>query len=211
MAWINSDDFYEIGAFFTIANEFHENPDVSWVVGECKMVDPSGNKRKGWGKPVDEFEKWFVGTPFMQPGVFWTKNLWEQTNYIDESLTYAFDYDLWFQFAIIQRFPLWINEIVAFFRVHDESKSIKNKADFIPEIQIIQKRYAYLLPGIRSKLRIIQLRQMRKSVKILNHYMNKKNPQVFWGIFKAIAISPWMVFSKGFYHQIKKNLLDKAE
>ena len=79
MAWINSDDYYEGDAFSTIAETFIMTTNTLWVAGKCEFIDIDGQKSNGWGKPIEQIERWFVGPVVMQPGVFWRRALWNCT------------------------------------------------------------------------------------------------------------------------------------
>jgi len=43
IAWINSDDWYETGAFKAVAKFFIQNPDKDIVMGDCNLIDDKGN------------------------------------------------------------------------------------------------------------------------------------------------------------------------
>ena len=63
-------------------------------------------------------------TPYIiQPSSFWTKSTWEQTGGIDESFTYAFDWD-WFvkvKRAGVNMVP--VKDYLSLYRIHEAHKS----------------------------------------------------------------------------------------
>lgn len=204
MAWINSDDYYAPKAFELMATTFSKHPDALWAAGQTDFVEQNGEFRKGWGRPVEEIERWFVGPVVMQQGVFWRRELWSENKHIDESLLYSFDYDLWFQFTLKQKFPIWINKITAYFRIHDESKTFLFQNRFHDEFDIIRERYSYLTPLLRQKIRVKILQNEHKSNKFLANNKQKHGITNLTFIVKGLLLSPWYLFKRSFYSRVKQ-------
>jgi glycosyltransferase involved in cell wall biosynthesis len=198
MAWINSDDCYLPGAFQTMIENFISFPNTLWVAGQTNFVDAEGNIKQGWGKPKEEIERWFVGPTVMQQGVFWKRKLWEMSGKIDESLNDSFDYDLWFKFVQLQPFPTWVSKETALFRIHDQSKTFLHQKLFLTEFDLIRQRYAFIVPGLRSRLKIKILQHEHKTSKLL---APKSNPGIknLRYIIRSVANSPWIVTKRSFY------------
>lgn len=57
-----------------------------------------------------------------QVSTFWTRSLWERTKARLRNCNYAFDYDLWLEFASIANGTV-INEPLGILRFHDKSKT----------------------------------------------------------------------------------------
>lgn len=158
MAWINSDDYYEKGAFQVVAKTFLASS-TGWVAGNCFVLEENGRIRKGKGKPKPVKESWMVTCHYAQPAVFWRRNLWNACRGLDETLHYSLDYELWLQFAQIQPFAYWIDQHLAYFRLHDQSKTMNSEISFIEENRIIHERYyASLISGYKSKMKLWEIR-----------------------------------------------------
>jgi len=104
MAWINSDDMYHRQSLFTVADLFSAFPQVSWIMGRNSYFDEEG--RIFLNDPdlfQERWSKWRIygydGQFIQQESVFWKRQLWEKAGgYIDGSLSYAGDADLWMRF-----------------------------------------------------------------------------------------------------------------
>ena len=206
MAWINSDDYYAPQALQHIAQTFtYERSE--WVAGRCNFIDENGDIKPGWGKPREKIEAWFVGPLVMQPGTFWKRNLWKKSNHIDETLTYAFDYELWFQFVKHQPFPFWVNTWTANFRIHSTSKTFMYQERFRHEDNVVHKKYEHLISRTQKKYVNI-LRREHRAKKILWGSTDSRQPALY-KISYALFLSPWFLFRRSFYGRIRQLILRK--
>ena len=146
IAWINSDDWYELGAFRYVTEFFNNNPNKNIVMGNCNLVNEEGkvfetviNRERGG----DELKKYWIGKSIpTQPAVFFKRKLLKQYGYADEELNYAMDYDLWMRFSRHNRF-YHIDKNVANYRFHKGAKGgAQNWEVFVPEWKKVYKRYA---------------------------------------------------------------------
>ena len=60
--------------------------------------------------------------------------------FLDESLRYYFDYD-WIIRLLQKTNVFYLNEVIAFFRYHQNSKTVSEKFLWIAELEIVIKRY----------------------------------------------------------------------
>lgn len=98
LAWINSDDFYQPGALYAIAEAYVGDPSLGLIFGDARSLDICGNVT---GKPNSPTQldyptllKNWGPTWILQPTSFFSKKAWQQCGPIDESLHYAMDMDL---------------------------------------------------------------------------------------------------------------------
>jgi glycosyltransferase involved in cell wall biosynthesis len=145
MAWINSDDFYCPGIFQKIA-EFFSREGFNWVAGKCMMIGIDGISMEHGFRPPSTIHTWLIHNLVPQPAVFWKAKLWNSDTCLDENLHYCLDYELWLQFLSRGHAPGWINQPLANFRLHPQSKSVKDKMKWGKEGEIVFKRY---YPGLR--------------------------------------------------------------
>jgi len=145
IAWINSDDWYEPGAFRAVADFFTANPEKNIVMGDCNLVDRNGaifDKVINHERGFDELKQhWISRSIPTQPAIFFRKNLLDQFGMLDESLHFAMDYDLWMRFA--QKNRLYhLEQTVANYRFHNDAKGgDQNWSKFLPDCLTVYDRY----------------------------------------------------------------------
>jgi len=145
IAWINSDDWYEPGAFRAVADYFIANPEKNIVMGDCNLIDATGvifdrviNHERGF----DELKKhWISRSIPTQPALFFRRKLLDEFGVLDESLHFAMDYDLWMRFAQRNRF-YHLEQTVANYRFHSDAKGgDQDWSKFIPDCLTVYDRY----------------------------------------------------------------------
>jgi len=203
MAWINSDDYYVSGAFTHVASIMHET-ETYWVAGRCYTIKLDGSLEHGRHKPEEKIESWFIDPLYSQPSVFWKRYLWENSNFINETLHCSFDYDLWMQFSKKQLFPLWSDEYFAYFRLHPGSKTISHPIEFSREDELIHKINYDRLSWVQ-RVNLYKLRQEKLS----NLHLSKKydGNSGIKKIFHYFFYAPWRIFEKRSCFLVKKFLL----
>lgn len=123
VAWLNSDDMYTENALKRVASIFSKNPDVDIVYGNV------------WQCYLDKTEKhinvkfdpkhFLTGVNMHQPSVFWRRRVHEEVGFIDESLYYTMDYDLWLR--LFYNYKSHKTEFVlSKFRCHQDAKTSNN-------------------------------------------------------------------------------------
>ncbi len=125
IAWVNSDDWYEPSAFKSVACFFESNPDKNIVMGDCNLVDENEvifDKVINTERGFRELRRYWVGGAIpTQPAIFFRKNLLDEIGFMDITLHYAMDYDLWLRFA--RRYHFYhINRTLANYRFHSAAK-----------------------------------------------------------------------------------------
>lgn len=145
IAWVNSDDWYEPGAFDAVAAFFRDNPDEDVVMGDCLLVDENG---KVFDKVVNVergFEEirchWVPRSIPTQPAVFFRKRLLDECGELDVSLHYVMDFDLWLRFSQKARFR-HIDVTTSGYRFHAGAKGgDQDWSKFVPECRVVYDRY----------------------------------------------------------------------
>jgi glycosyltransferase involved in cell wall biosynthesis/polysaccharide pyruvyl transferase WcaK-like protein/MoaA/NifB/PqqE/SkfB family radical SAM enzyme len=148
VGWINSDDWYEPGTLGMIASFFNAHPTKNVVMGNCNLVDENGiifDKVVNQARGFEELKKYWIGRSIpTQPAVFFRRNLLDQHGYIDETLHYAMDYDLWMRFAQKNHF-YHLDVTVANYRFHQAAKGgDQDWNKFVPEWKLVSERYTKL-------------------------------------------------------------------
>lgn len=205
-AWINSDDYYAPGAFARVADAFLQH-DTQWVAGITCRVHPDGEIFKLSRKPPKKLEIWYVGGQYQQQGTFWRRNLWEFAGGVDETLHFAFDYDLWMKFIKVQPFAFWIDQPLANFRIHPESKTSLDQLKFMKERQIVYNRNRFKSGNPSSHFFIWRRRRERKARIYLS--VDDKELPVFNKLWLALWNAPWLLFNRSFLYGIYKMVVKR--
>ena len=126
--WINSDDYYEPGALHAIAEGFYREPQKKIMCGytHCfyhDSVATSHTYRMGIGATVAVS---VMNVEMNQPGSFYRIEVIRELGFLNPSLRYVFDAELWFR--ILSRHGLqavgYTDSLIAHFRLHETSKSV---------------------------------------------------------------------------------------
>ncbi len=133
VAYLNSDDTYLPGAVETAVAGLRAHPEAGAVYGEGYHVDEAGRVIDRY--PTEPFDlARLADTCFIcQPTVFLRRDVVERLGYLDGSLRYCMDYDLWIRLARISRF-VYLPEYLAATRLHADAKTIAQRAPVHDEI-----------------------------------------------------------------------------
>ena len=154
VAWINSDDWYQPGAFAAVAKAALTNSSATWFAGHVDdhTVDGAFIKRHV-ARPMQLDE--LLGRHeygLHQPGMFWRKSHFEEVGVLDESLHNSFDSDYWARSVCAARGLTVIDQPIACFRRHRQSKTGGNLARMLSEDRAVFAKYASRLkPGERRQ------------------------------------------------------------
>lgn len=205
MAWINSDDYYASGAFYKVVNAFK---DTLWVAGNCYVINKDGTIDYPKGQAVISMEQWLLHNLQIQPNVFWRRSLWMSSGGVDEAMHFSFDYDLWLKFSEFQMYPLWIDEYIAYYRIHKESKTGSGRKPFEVEDQIVFRRHRNKITK-KDQFRVWKLRQERLASRHLSSYDQSESPlmKVLLGFVNA----PWLIFNRIFYYKVKQIVISNTK
>jgi len=134
--WINSDDYYCKEALKAVAAGF-KDPAVSVVCGRSRFFDSTGELEIGLGSDVfgNNLLKTIGWARTDQPCTFYSKAALDRIGFLEESLHYTMDRELWLRYLLefgldgIRR----IDNIVVNFRLHEQSKTLSFAQHFFHE------------------------------------------------------------------------------
>lgn len=167
LAWINSDDFYEPGAFEAVDNIFSARPNLDLVYGDYFKLFAQEEKlvKAAAPNPAEDYQSLLATTgSFGQPATFFTKRIAERVGYVDESLHYCMDYDLWIKIFKIGK-TAYLPRTLATFRIWEDSKTATSQEKFDAERRMIAKRYGGNILTPRKVNRFIDSFRWRYFVK----------------------------------------------
>lgn len=134
-AYINSDDYYQPGAFEKAARAFLADPGLGILHGRCRYIaedgTPTGTDHQGqlesFAQVLNVWEFWWRRKQFIQPEVFWNGDLHRRVGDFREELYYVMDYDFWLRLfragATVRR----IEDQLATFRLLATQKSAQKE------------------------------------------------------------------------------------
>jgi glycosyltransferase involved in cell wall biosynthesis len=147
MAFLNADDLYLDNTLDKVTKHFKDNPDCMWLTGYCRIIDKNSEeirryitKYKNSKLRRFNFNQLLIEDCISQPATFWRKELLEEVGYIDESLHYSMDQDLWARFAKKYSLHL-IPEYLAEFRFTSDTKTGSSIEKTLAESKLIAERY----------------------------------------------------------------------
>lgn len=100
IGWLNSDDMYFPWTLDTVASSFHSHPEAAVVYGDCEVID-SADTLKWVERPGAGAERRLLvrGNQLSQPAVFFRREALSRVGYLDETLHFAMDFELWLRLA----------------------------------------------------------------------------------------------------------------
>lgn len=144
LGWLNADDLYCKNALAIVHETFKKNKNIKWMYGKCFIIDDNNieiRKFITWYKNRRQskfkYKKLLLENFISQPAVFFRKDFLLQTGFLNESLIYTMDYELWLRMAANEK-PAIVPEWLAQFRRHSSSKSeTAFKAQFDEQFRVM--------------------------------------------------------------------------
>jgi glycosyltransferase involved in cell wall biosynthesis len=124
LAYLNSDDVYVPGALKRVGEYFKRNDSTQFIYGDCLMIDP-GNATIRRLYPID-FDKdifLFDNHIIQQQAAFWRRDLYRKVGELNSELCFCMDYDLFARFMAVGTVFVRLDQVLAAFRWHPESKT----------------------------------------------------------------------------------------
>lgn len=160
LTWLNSDDMLTAGTLFAMAMAFWKS-DADMVIGAVQLMKDGQiveehltsceNGPLELSELLDLDNNWLQGRFFYQPELMFTRDLWNRAGgYVDTSLYYSMDHELWLRFAIAGANMHVIGRPTVIYRLHQEQKT---HADYQPELRLVNRRYIekYGVPNVPLK------------------------------------------------------------
>jgi glycosyltransferase involved in cell wall biosynthesis len=140
VAWLNSDDLYTAGALFTAAKAFAEQPHSAVVYGKIDVIDADTTAILLYESVLSHIsscdfslEELYRRDYIPQPASFISAEAIKEIGFLDERFHYAMDYDLWVRLGQGGAVMQYIPKTLAWFRMHESSKSVSQEEAFWPE------------------------------------------------------------------------------
>jgi glycosyltransferase involved in cell wall biosynthesis len=147
VAYLNSDDTYLPDAVERAVAALEGQPGAGLVYGEGYHVDEGGAIMERY--PTEPFslarleETCFI----CQPTVFLRRALVERLGYLDTSLRYCMDYDLWIRAARVTAFA-FVPHYLATTRLHADTKTLGQRVPAHAEIMaMVRRQFGHVTPS----------------------------------------------------------------
>ncbi len=158
VTWVNSDDLLHPSSAAHAVREFSRDPELEFLWGFCVEIDAQGTPLRVQNpivrRELGELRKTRNFIP--QPACWFRRSLLDRFGLLDESLHFAFDYELFLRFAGETR-ARFLPEILAQFRVHPGSKTVSQTGAFFPEAWAAFRRHGgrlrspFVLDSVRNQ------------------------------------------------------------
>ena len=208
IAFINSDDYYEPGAFDFVAKQYLAGN--QWIIGGVQNFRiETGETYHVTQKADTNLFHWLLRVnQNHQPGNFWSRNVFDKVGFMDETLHYSFDWDYWLRF-ISHGFEPFVYEqwIAARFRLHNESKTVKYWSRFNQEYVYLINKYKFKLSAREIKLadREVNKLLLTENIKLGRiESINGRFKKSFSYFKKAFKISPSVLLKPRFLFEFLK-------
>jgi hypothetical protein len=149
VAYLNSDDVYLPGAVAHAVAALDGHPEAAAVYGEGYHVDERGAILERY--PTEPFnadrlrETCFI----CQPTVFMRRDAVERVGYLDESLRYCMDYDLWIRLVRAGKVLSHVPRYLASTRLHADAKTLGQRGQAHAEIlRVIYRHFGRVAPSL---------------------------------------------------------------
>ena len=154
--WINSDDRFAPGALYAVALAFYASGS-DMIAGGCELWKDDKHQETHLTSCATGLLKlseildiegcWLTGRFFYQPEVMFTRDLWQRAGgFVDETLYYSMDYELWARFASVNATIEVIGRSVAQYRMHEAQKTStteKYKPELLATCKRLQESHGY--------------------------------------------------------------------
>lgn len=153
VAWLNSDDYYLPGALVTVAEAWRRSPGAPFYFGDGWRVSEAGEQISGFvpdGQVCFDRAALIFGLNYiLQPATFIDRGHLMQIGYLDQSLRYGMDTDLWIRLSA-QGAPFAISSRLAASREYENTKTATGSFERIEELRRIAEKYsgATMTPGV---------------------------------------------------------------
>ncbi|MGB2925474.1 MAG: glycosyltransferase family 2 protein [Limnothrix sp.] len=210
IAYLNSDDYYLPGTLLEVGSQFRDDPNIDLLHGKCRYVNEKGDKIgehlgdiKSFDEIIDLWNVWWNKRQFVQPEVFWSRNIMKEVGLFNEELYYVMDYEYWSRILLAKGTVVKADQELTCFRLTDIQKS-NDSGKVADELRGVVKEWLWDSRIPISAYKRLQLQgdwiydtiftvAIQKSVEIAEPKSKR------WiKIFKAILLNPKIFLSRSF-------------
>jgi glycosyltransferase involved in cell wall biosynthesis len=144
-AWLNSDDMYLKNALINVGAKFLSNPSEKWLIGNGLFINSEDKTILKCNCPDFNTRSLILfGMTFLQPSMFFHRDLYKKVGGLNTEFSFCFDYDLVVRFAR-EKNAMIINYYLSAFRLHKNAKTSLLQDTNKVENMIIREKYQNFL------------------------------------------------------------------
>jgi glycosyltransferase involved in cell wall biosynthesis len=162
LGYLNSDDYYLPGTLSKIARYFNQFPDTALLHGRCFYVNEIGEKVGEQFGDIQYLEEilnlwdvWWKKRQFVQPEVFWSKQITEQVGRFNEELNFVMDYEYWCRILQLSGKVGQLDSEVACFRLTKTQKSKHYESVATELLEVVQPLIWSSSSSLSTKQRLL--------------------------------------------------------
>jgi glycosyltransferase involved in cell wall biosynthesis len=160
-AYLNSDDVLAPGALDKVVGHFLAHPDWDLLYGRANYVDAGGRVTGAYPTAPYTFRRLLEDNCLCQPAVFWHARLAERVGPFDEALHCCMDYDYWLRAARAGLRLEYVEDLLAFSRLHPAAKTQSCRLRMYEESIAVCARHVGVVPRGHLRGRRRELRRQR--------------------------------------------------
>ena len=157
VAYINSDDWYQPGAFATAVDAL-ERSGARWVVGSCRYEGEAGRTTDLWRPALPKGGRWWwVLNPWGVPQAssFWRRDVFDELGPFREDLHYVFDTEHGLRLAFAGILPEIVEQELAVRYLQEDAKSAGNEEAWAAETRrLVELYWPQLTRAERAQLQL---------------------------------------------------------
>jgi glycosyltransferase involved in cell wall biosynthesis len=187
VCWLNSDDFIYKNFISSRVRQFQCNPDFDMIYGDVDQGREPGKVwlRKGRVTSYNKMRK-TLEVPIPQQSAVWRRNVLQKTGMLNPEWHVLLDRDYFIRISMNHRIQ-YIPGAVAFFRIHNYSKSIKDSVKWAEELPLYYKSLIEKQEDYKNRAHSVMARCYWYCSKIYEENCDTTNAQTF--MIKAIKES----------------------
>ncbi|WP_081973038.1 glycosyltransferase family 2 protein [Leptolyngbya sp. KIOST-1] len=145
IAWINSDDIYYPYALQKVRRVFEAIPSVQVVYGNAHHIDKEGKFINAYPTEKWNYKRLKERCFLCQPATFFRRQVVNDYGYLDNSLNFCMDYELWLRYGQNTDF-FYLPELLAGSRFYQGTKTLGQRAAVHYEINDMMVKKFSLSP-----------------------------------------------------------------
>lgn len=147
VAFINSDDVYEKGAFRRVASIYKNSPNTLWFAGRGRVIDKNGNEvspyvtlYKNLLLRLNSYNMLLTVNYLMQPSIFLTRESVKKIKQFSSVDGIVMEYESWLQLGKISM-PFVLDEYLSSFRMSGSNFSSTQTKKLLDRDEEVVKKY----------------------------------------------------------------------
>ncbi|MBI4836209.1 MAG: glycosyltransferase [Candidatus Abawacabacteria bacterium] len=141
VAWLNSDDIYDLATVEKVVSFFKSNKAISFVHGQGLHIAKDGTFLELYPSKPCDYNTLHYSCPICQPTSFWRRDILLTVGYLNPTLHFAMDYEYWIR--ISKQFKMgFIPDHLASTRIYEATKTSNQRHKVHREIlEVVKSNY----------------------------------------------------------------------